>query len=276
MTGLALSSYVAVVSTRFRTLLQYRTAAIAGIATQIFWGFVKLMVLGAFYAVLTEPPPMSFESIVAYVWFGQCLFALFPINVDPELRGMFRTGSVAYELLRPLNLYAFWSARTLAFRTAPTLLRSVPGLIFAFLILRLLGLDDWVMPPPASILSFVGFSISLVVAIALSCAILMILNISMFWFMDARGTVALATSFVWVLSGMIIPIPLFPDWAQNILYWQPFRGLCDIPFRIYSGDIPATSMIAEISLQACWTLVILAIGLGLERKARRKLTVQGG
>lgn len=276
MTEQALSSYVAVVATRFRTLLQYRTAAIAGIATQIFWGFVKLMVLGAFYAVLEEPPPMSFEAIVVYVWLGQCLFALFPINVEPELRGMFRTGSVAYELLRPLNLYAFWWARTLAFRTAPTLLRSAPGLIFAFVILRLLGFDEWVMPPPASVLSFVGFSISLVIAIALSCSILMILNISMFWLVDSRGTVALATGFVWVLSGMIIPLPLFPDWARSILFWQPFRGLCDVPFRIYSGDIAASAMAMEIALQLSWTLLMVAIGLGLERQARRKLSVQGG
>ena len=234
------------------------------------------MVLGAFYAVLTEPPPMSFESIVAYVWLGQCLFALFPVNVDPEIQSMFRTGSVAYELLRPLNLYAFWFSRTVAFRTAPTLLRSVPGLIFAFVILRLLGFDDWVLPPPASILNLVGFSISLFFAVVLSCEILMILNISMFWLIDARGAAALTVGIVWVLSGMIIPLPLFPEWAQNFLYWQPFRGLCDIPFRIYSGDIIATDMIAQISLQVWWTLVMLAIGLGLLHRAQRKLSVQGG
>ena len=36
------------------------------------------------------------------------LFALLPWNVDPEIAEKMRTGSVAYELLRPLDLYAFW------------------------------------------------------------------------------------------------------------------------------------------------------------------------
>ena len=36
----ALQPYRAVVSARFRTLLQYRAAALAGLWTQVFWGLV--------------------------------------------------------------------------------------------------------------------------------------------------------------------------------------------------------------------------------------------
>ena len=35
--------YAAVVAVRFKSLLQYRAAALAGISTQIFWGCIKLM-----------------------------------------------------------------------------------------------------------------------------------------------------------------------------------------------------------------------------------------
>jgi len=41
---------VAVVSARYRTLLQYRAAAFAGFATQLFWGAIRLMILAAFFA----------------------------------------------------------------------------------------------------------------------------------------------------------------------------------------------------------------------------------
>ena len=234
------------------------------------------MVLGAFYAVATNTPPMTFSAVVAYIWLGQCLFALIPYNIDPELRTMFQSGSVAYEILRPLNLYGFWFARTLAFRTAPTLLRLIPGLFFAFVVLRLIGLDDWAIPLPPSMVHAASFFLSLFAMVLLACAFQMITNVCMFWLIDSRGMVNLTTGFVYVFSGMIIPLPLFPDWMQPVLRWQPFRGLCDVPFRIYSGDIPIGELPLEIALQFAWVLLLIAIGVVFLSRAQHRLVVQGG
>ncbi|MEA5544553.1 ABC-2 family transporter protein, partial [Limnoraphis robusta CCNP1324] len=131
---------MAIVAARFQMLLQYRAAALAGFATQLFWGAIKVMVFVAFFEFAPAPQPMSLPEILVYIWLGQALLALLPWNVDPEIAGHVRTGAVAYELLRPLNLYGFWFARTLAFRAAPTLLRMVPMLLFAYFALPALGL----------------------------------------------------------------------------------------------------------------------------------------
>ena len=271
-----LRPYFFVISARFRTLLQYRTAAFAGLVTQIFWGSIKLMVLGAFFAVATEPPPMSFQQIVVYVWLGQVLLAMLPWNADSEIQQMFTSGSVAYELLRPLDLYAFWFARTMAFRSAPTLLRMIPGLIFAYFIVRVIGLEEWVLARPASVYYGLAFVASILMAFILSCAITMLINISVFWTIESRGVVAIINGLVTVFSGMILPLPLFPGWMQGVLYWQPFRGLCDVPYRIYSGNIPMSEIPLEILHQLGWTVLLIALGMVLLGSARRKLVVQGG
>ncbi len=276
LTVALLRSYVSVVAARFRVLLQYRAAALAGVATQIFWGCIKLMVLGAFYAVAVTTPPMTFTAIVAYVWLGQVLFGLLPSNHDPELQGLFTSGGVAYELLRPLDLYWFWFARTLAFRTAPTLSRMVPGIIFATLVLPLIGLPEWALPAPASVAHGLMFLLSFVVTVMLSCAITILITISMFWMIEGRGISTFMYGVVPVFSGMIVPLPLFPDWMQPFLYWQPFRGLCDVPFRIYSGDIPLAMASQEIMLQVMWTVILVLFGYGLIARARVRLVVQGG
>ena len=268
--------FIAVVSARFRTLLQYRTAAIAGIVTQIYWGCVRLMVLGAFFAVAVETPPMSFESVVVYVWLGQVLIGLIPWNHDGELQELFTSGSVAYEMLRPLDLYWFWFARTLAFRTAPTLLRLVPGTVFAVLILPLIGLPEWALSGPASWVHGVLFLCSLSATVLLSCAITMLLTISLFWMLEARGIVTVMSGLVPILAGMIVPLPLFPDWAQPFLEWQPFRGLCDVPFRIYSGDIATDVAVFEILFQFGWVAILILFGYGLLIRAKGHLVVQGG
>ena len=36
--------YWAMLSARFRMLLQYRMAALAGCATQVFWGWIRVMI----------------------------------------------------------------------------------------------------------------------------------------------------------------------------------------------------------------------------------------
>ena len=268
--------YAAVVAVRFKSLLQYRAAALAGITTQIFWGCIKLMVLGAFYAVAVNQPPMSFQAVVAYVWLGQVLIGLLPWNHDPELQDLFTTGGVAYELLRPLDLYWFWFARTLAFRMAPTLLRMVPGVLFAVLLLPILGLPEWALKPPPSVEHALMFMVSFCAMVMLSCSVSILIAISMFWLIEARGIATFMYGIVPVFSGMIVPLPLFPDWMQGFLYWQPFRGLCDVPFRIYSGDIPISEAWLEITMQFGWAVLLILFGYTVISHARRRLEVQGG
>jgi ABC-2 type transport system permease protein len=58
--------YIAVLTARIRMLLQYRTAALAGLSTQFFWGLIKVMTFEAFYRSTTAPQPMSFDQVVSY------------------------------------------------------------------------------------------------------------------------------------------------------------------------------------------------------------------
>ncbi len=43
---------------------------------------------------------------------------------------------------------------------------------------------------------------------------------------------------------MLVPLVLMPGWAQGFLFWQPFAGLVDIPYRIYFGNLTGTGAAA--------------------------------
>ncbi len=268
--------YVAILSARYRMLLQYRAAAFAGFVTQLFWGAVKLMVLAAFYAVADADQPMTFAQVAAYIWLGQALLGLLPWNVDPELQEKMFSGAVAYELLRPLDLYLFWFARTVALRTAVTTLRMGPMILVAGLLLPWLGLTQWSLPPPPSVVAACAFIVSISATVLLASAITMILHIALIWTLSGRGFNNIMVGLVMVLSGMAIPLPLFPDWMQGFLFWQPFRGLADVPFRIYSGNIALQSAGLEILLQLVWTGIIVGIGYRVLARAQLRVVVQGG
>src|SRR5262245_50330968 len=217
--------YRSILGARFRMLLQYRAAAFGGLWTQIFFGLVFLGIYESFYRSTSRPQPMAFADVVSYVWLGQALLAMLPWNADAEIRAMVRSGAVAYELCRPIDLYALWYARALAWRTAPTILRAVPMCVIAALLLPLVGLSEWRLASPPSAAAALAFSATLACTLLLGCALTTLANISLLWTIGGEGAVILMTTLVTFLSGMIVPLPLLPDWAQPIVQALPFAGL---------------------------------------------------
>ena len=72
------------------------------------------------------------------------------------------------------------------------------------------------------------------------------------------------------------PLPLFPDWAQPILNALPFRGLVDVPFRLYSGHIPPGDILPLLAQQIGWALALIVLGRTVLARGTRRLVVQGG
>jgi ABC-2 type transport system permease protein len=271
-----MSPYLAILSARFRMMLQYRAAAIAGIWTQIFFGLVLIMIYEAFYRSSDAPRPMTFTQIAGYVWLGQALFAMLPWNADGDVRAMVRSGAVAYELCRPIDLYNLWYVRALAWRTAPTLLRAAPLLVFATLVLPMLGLGEWRLTAPPTFLAALSFVAAIIGALALGCAITALINISLMWTLSGEGVIVIIATAVSFLSGMIIPLPLFPDWAQPILRNLPFAGLVDFPFRVYTGNIAAGEIVGVLARQILWTAALIVLGRRLLARGMRRVVIQGG
>ena len=79
----------------------------------------------------------------------------------------------------------------------------------------------------------------MLLALLLSTALVMLLNIAAAAALNERGINALATPIVIVLSGNLLPLALLPDTWQMALLMQPLAGVLDIPVRLYSGSWPA-------------------------------------
>ncbi len=260
--------YFAILSARMRVLVQYRMAALAGFVTQLFWGLIRMMIFIAFYESTTKEMPMTMEETITYVWLGQAMLLLMPWNMDAEIAAMVRTGNVAYELVRPVNLYWLWYCRSAAMRMAPLLLRAVPMFIVAGLFLGLKA--------PPSLAAGCAFAVSFVGAWLLSAAITTWLATLLFWTISGDGLARILPSFFIVFSGLALPLPLFPDWAQPFLNAQPLRGIMDVPFRLYMGHIPPSEVGWMLLHQLGWTALIVAFGEAMTRWGLRRVVVQGG
>ena len=236
--------------------------------TQIFWGIIRVMIFQAFYRSTNVEQPMSSSDVETYIWLGQAFLAALPWNIDTDLRALIRTGGIGYELVRPVDLYSYWLSRALAWRTAPMLMRAVPLLAFAFVVMG--------MMPPISLDAAAAFAVSMCAAVLLSATITTFLNVTMLWTITGDGVMQLTFGFVLIFSGMLVPLPLFPDWSQPLINAMPFRGLVDTPYRLYLGHIPLSEFPQALGHQLIWILVFFLAGRIALANALRRVVVQGG
>ena len=270
--------YVAAFSARFLLMLQYRAAALAGFATQCWWGAIKVMVYAAFYHASTAAAgaPMSLSQVITYTWLGQAFLALGAWGSDPDVGLVMRSGAVGHDLLRPVDTYTLWFARTAGWMTSRAVPRAALMFLVAGIALPLLGLHEWAWGPPPSVAQALLFALSMVFVVTLATAITMFLNIAVVVTLNDRGVNSLVAPFTIVLSGSLLPLPLFPDWMRALLFIQPFAGLIDIPFRIYSGNLQGGTAWAGIGLQAAWTAVLVVVGRAWMNRVMHRLEMQGG
>jgi ABC-2 type transport system permease protein len=200
---------------------------------------------------------------------------MIPWNTDPELRDLIRSGEVARDLTRPLDLYALWFARTLAWRLVMVSLRCIPVFAIGIFALPALGLGSIALAPPtaAGLACFLAM-LPMMALLSTACTI----GTSCFQFdqVSSAGATAITAAVVSFFSGITVPLPLLGGWLEALSRLLPFRAMADVPYRFWLGQLPASELPFYLALQAGW-LVALVIGtrLFMERKLAR-LSLAGG
>ncbi|QSO53961.1 ABC transporter permease [Alicyclobacillus curvatus] len=267
-----MKTYVSVLRLRLLNGMQYKVAAIAGVATQFFWGFMLIMVYVAFYSHSTAPPPMTLSQVVNYIWLQQALLALVALWIrDPELLELITTGNIAYELCRPCDLYGFWYAKLLAQRLSNAMLRSFPILIIGLLLPQPYRFS---LPPDITHLCL--FLIAMTLGVLILVAVSMFIYISVFYTMSPMGSLLLFAVIGEFFSGLVIPIPLMPAWVQTLADFLPFRWTVDFPFRVYSGEIGMEKAWLGLGIQVLWLGFLIVLGRRWFQHSVTKTVVQGG
>jgi ABC-2 type transport system permease protein len=267
-----MKKYRAVFRIRFVSGLQYRAAALAGLATQFAWGFLSLLAFSAFYKTDPSSFPMSFPQTVTYIWLQQAFLALFMTWFpEAEILEAITGGGVAYEMARPVDLYSRWFCQSVANRLAKAVLRCFPILLVAFLIP---GPFRMSLPPNAGqfLLFLVSASLSLCVVVAVN----MLVYIMTFYTLSPQGVRLIVAALADFLAGGIIPIPFFPEPFRKVAELLPFAAMENMPLRLYNAHISGLEAVKGLVLQVFWLTVLVLVGRLAMKRALTRVVVQGG
>lgn len=253
----------------FRRYSTYRLAVVAGVFTNTVFGLIRISVLGAAIQVAGgEIAGYSTLQASTYVWLGQAYLAPLAIMPDSTLADRVKTGDIAVDLARPLDLQLSWWARDLGRAGFALLSRSAPPILLGALTIGLALPASWTAYPLGVV--------SLLLGVSISFTLRYMLNLLAFWVLDIRGFQSGYFVVVGFLSGFYVPVAFFPGWLRSVAYLTPGAALFQLPIDVMSGRVLGTTALATIGIQAAWLLGLVGAARLLQAGAARRLVVQGG
>lgn len=282
-----LKPYLSYMKLRMICELQYRSAALAGMSTQFFFGFIYIMLYLAFYngagsvevseipiiSILAGPATtISLQSMVTYLWLFQAFYYMVIIRqMDNELLDMIKNGNIAYEMCKPMNVYFTWFMKIFSKKTIGTLLRFWPIILIAVFLP-----EPFRLRLPESSILFILFIVSLILALVIACILILFIHIITFYTLKDKGATSLVVTIGEIFTGGIVPIVFMPKTLQVIAYLLPFRYVGDLPFRIYNGTLDVSTALINIGMQIIWIVLLGVISYKLMNRALKRVVVQGG
>ena len=252
----------------FRRQMTYRTATLAGLATNAFFMLLRTAVMEALYDGRAELAGVSLQQALTFTAATQALISFVSLWGWWEVMEQVNSGDVANEMLRPVHYYGMWLARDYGRALAGLLLRGAPMLLVGAMLFPLTypqSLERWLATIAALLLSsWVSFGWRFLT------------NLAAFWMPDARGFGRMIFALSQALSGFLMPMALLPDWLQTICYLTPFPMLITTPLEIFLGIAQGTAVLHGLALQIAWGAALTVAGLLVLRIATRKLIIYGG
>ncbi len=260
----------------FRRYATYGQATVAGAFTNSVFGFLKCYVMLAVVAAATAGGAAGGTAggydgpqLATFVWVGQGLLGVVLLWGWTDLADRVRTGEVTSDLLRPIDPIVSYLAADLG--------RAVHALLTRMLVPVVVGIVFFDLYAPHRLLTYPFTAVSVTAATVVCFAMRYLTNLAAFWLLDIRGVYMSWLLICGACSGLYFPIRFLPGWAEVVLWVAtPFPALFQGPLDILVERVSLTGQLLIMADQLAWMVIALALCGWVQRRAVRKLVVQGG
>ncbi len=97
-----------------------------------------------------------------------------------------------------------------------------------------------------------------------------------FFLFNNDGLIRAKRVVIDLFSGLLLPLHLFPLWAQSVMNYLPFKGISYIPSMIFTEGFSLTEIMEGLLLQSLWVVILFVPIVITWSVAKRKLVIQGG
>ncbi len=257
--------YMAIAGISIKNALVYR----ANVTGRAIFYFIFIFVFFSLWSVIYSGNEIAGYNLTQMIWYV-CMTELVMFCSGSGIFGRMnqevKSGSIAYQLLRPWNYIFKQFAGTLGEITFSasifTLMAIIMGLVFVG---PLAGFDPVAIP---------FIIVSFMLSITMNFFFLMSIGLLAFYFEENTPFFFIYNKLLFVF-GMLIPIEFLPLWAQGILRYLPFSLITWAPAKMVV-KFSFEHALAVIPLQAGWCVLAVLLALFVFSRGVRKVNVHGG
>lgn len=255
----------------FRRYSTYRQATAASSFTNTVFGFLRCFVLLAALAATGTGIAAGYDApkLATYCWASQGFIGVVMLWGWNELGDRIRSGDVVGDLLRPVHPVLAYLAVDLG--------RAGYASITRFVVPVAVGAIFFDLYAPQRLVTYPLTALSAVLAVVVSFGCRWLINAAGYWLLDTRGVNLLWAFVTATLAGLAFPLHFLPSWLVVALWVAtPFPSILQAPLDVVVEYGSAAHSAGVVAGQAAWAVVLLLICALVQRRAERKLVIQGG
>ncbi len=253
----------------FVNILAFRLRYYTGIVTYLINVTVYYFIWKALY---TADPHFAagfgFEEMVTYVAVGWVIRSVYFNNIDQNMATDILEGNIANSMLKPVSVQSIYVGRALGEASFRLIMLTLPAGLVVTLLFPVQG--------PASAQAFGLFLLSLGASVVLTGALNFIVGCCAVRLKSILGLLRAKFYVQELLSGLLVPMTMFPPSLQTVMAYLPFEHIAYTPLRIYLGKLQGPAALQALGIQTLWAVALLALGSKFWHLMARKITIHGG
>lgn len=207
------------------------------------------------------------EDTLKYTVVATIVSSFMECNTTEWINTQIQSGNIVTELIRPIDFRKMVFSRHLGDTLVKIAFCCIPVSIIAMVIV------------PTHILYHTQFFwgvLSIILAYCIQFLYSLIIGLLSFWLIVTWPLNMFLGAVYKLLSGVWIPVTMFPDLLFKINQFLPFRAIYAIPVTILTQRMESQTITAVLTTQVIWILLLYFITEFIWIIGKRKLIVQGG
>lgn len=242
-----LRTILAIIRVAFIDIFAYRSALAFWVLHDTIVPVAMILVWFAVYQGQSTVAGFTQAQMLLYYLGILIVTTTVAIHEEWEIRDDIRSGALRKYLTKPLPHPISILVGAFVWRAYASAL-SVP---LAFALVAILNATiNLEAPYPISW----RFLLALLGSLGVFASMALFLGYLSFFLERSAGLIHANTVFRYLASGAILPLSLFPLWAQNIFQALPYAYMYDFPINVLVSNLPDERFLGGIALQWAWTL----------------------
>lgn len=188
---------------------------------------------------------------------------------DQSTQDEIRQGTFSRFLVKPLSFPSAFIAPSIGGKLYHFIFLFAPIILVTSFVLK-----GFVIYP--TLANGILFILSIVAAFLLQYALSVMITSVAFYLEQASAFMHVKWVLENVAGGYVIPISIYPAWAQSILNYLPFKYLYFIPAQIYLGKYSNQESLVQLSISFCWVFILVFLSHQFWKKGVIRYSGVGG